>query len=125
MKKLITFFKRIGVFLTAMIWIATLILSFYLGVFFQWAATTDLVTNKDYSQIVVKENTVADYQVFVDIPEEYMALKEIKEPLRRTISLYMQVNDLKLAEGVHEFKINNGSLDEYINQEFKFVPIKE
>ena len=36
----------------------------------------------------------------------------------------MQANNLKLAEGIHKFTRINGSLDEYINEEFKFEEIK-
>ena len=63
-------------------------------------------------------------KIFVDIPEQYSTLEQIEKPIRKTISLYMQANDLKLSEGTHEFTRINGSLDEYINQEFQFEKIE-
>ena len=120
---MISFFKKLGVFLTIAIWIATLVISFYIGVLFQWASTTEIKTTKDYSQIFVEENDVADYKIFIDIPEKYGALEQIDEPIRKTISLYMQSNNLKLSAGEQKFTRFDGSLDEYINEEFKFEEI--
>ena len=91
---------------------------------YHWASTTEIKTTKDYSQIVVEENDVADYKIFIDVPEKYDALEQIEEPIRKTISLYMQANNLKLSVGEHEFTRINGSLDEYINEEFQFEEIK-
>ena len=122
--KVISLFKKLGVFLTIAIWIATLVISFYIGMLFQWASTTEIKTTKDYSQIFVEENDVADYKIFIDIPEKYGALEQIEEPIRKTISLYMQANNLKLSAGEHEFTRINGNLDEYINVEFQFEEIK-
>jgi len=121
--KVISFFKKLGVFLTIAIWIATLVISFFVGMLFQWASTTEIKTDKDYSQIVVEKNDIADYSIFIDIPEKYSALEQIEEPIRKTISLYMQANNLKLSTGTHEFTRINGSLDEYINEEFQFEEI--
>lgn len=36
----------------------------------------------------------------------------------------MQANDLKLTEGTHSFDRIDGSLDEYLNEQFEFEPIK-
>lgn len=36
----------------------------------------------------------------------------------------MQANDLKLSEGTHHFDRIDGTLDEYLNEQFKFEPIK-
>ena len=118
------FFKKLGVFLTIAIWIVTLAISFFIAMLFQWTSTTEIKTTKDYSQIVVEENDMADYKIFVDIPEKYGALEQIEEPIRKTISLYMQANNLKLSAGIHEFSRTNGKLDEYINEEFQFEKIK-
>ena len=54
--------KKLGVFLTIIIWIATLVISFYIGMLYEWASTTEIKTMKDYSQIVVEENDIADYK---------------------------------------------------------------
>ena len=116
-------YKKIGVFLTVALWLVTIVVSFFIGMGYQWASTTEIKTAKDYSQIVVDENDFADYKIFVDVPEKYSALKQIEEPIRNTISLYMQANNLKLSEGTHEFSRINGSLDEYINKEFQFEKI--
>ena len=121
--KIISFLKKLGVFLTVVLWIVTLVISFFIGILWQWASTTEIKTTKDYSQIVVKESDVADYSVFIDIPEQYKALEQIEEPIRKTISLYMQSNNLKLSEGTHKFTRINGNLDEYINEEFRFEEI--
>ena len=121
--KVISFFKKLGVFLTIVIWIATLVISFFVGILFQWASTTEIKTDKDYSQIVVEKNDIADYSVFIDVPEKYSALEQIEEPIRKTISLYMQANNLKLSAGTHNFTRFDGSLDEYINEEFQFEEI--
>ena len=121
--KVISLFKKLGVFLTIIIWIATLAISFYVGMLFEWASTTEIKTTKDYSQIVVEENDIADYSIFVDIPEKYGALEQIEEPIRKTISLYMQANNLKLSTGTHEFTRFDGKLEEYINEEFHFEEI--
>lgn len=116
-------FKKFGVISIVVLWIVTLIISFFVGMTYHWASTTEIKTTKDYSQIVVKENDIADYSIFIDIPEQYEALKQIEEPIRKTISLYMQSNNLKLSEGTHEFTRINGKLDEYINEEFRFEEI--
>ena len=121
--KFISFFKKLGVFLTIALWVVTLVISFFIGAISQWASTTEIKFTKDYSQIVVEENDVADYKIFIGIPEKYSALEQIEEPIRKTISLYMQTNNLKLSEGTHKFTRNNGTLDEYINQEFNFEKI--
>ncbi len=121
--KLISFFKKLGVFLTIFIWISTVVISFFIGMTYHWASTTEIKTDKDYSQITVDENEIVDYSVFIDIPEKYKALEQIEEPIRKTISLYMQSNNLKLSEGTHEFTRINGNLDEYINKEFRFEEI--
>ena len=121
--KIISFFKRFGVFLTVALWLGTIIISFYIGMVWQWASTTEIKTTKDYSKIVVEENDVVDYKIFIDIPEKYDALEQIDEPIRKTISLYMQANNLKLSEGTHEFTRIGGSLDEYLNEEFQFEKI--
>ena len=121
--KVISFFKKLGVFLTIVIWIATLVISFFVGILFQWASTTEIKTDKDYSQIVVEKNDIADYSVFIDVPEKYSALEQIEKPIRKTISLYMQTNNLKLSAGTHNFTRFDGSLDEYINEEFQFEEI--
>lgn len=117
-------FKKLGVFLTVAVWAASLIAAFFLGMGIEWLSVTDIKTTKDYSQIVIDENDVADHKVFTEVPEKYDALNQIDEKTRKTISLYMQANGLKLAEGVQKFSRNNGSLDEYINKEFRFVPIE-
>ena len=122
--KVISFFKKLGVFLTIVIWITTLVISFFVGMLFQWASTTEIKTDKDYSQIVVEKNDIADYSIFIDVPEKYSELVQIEEPIRKTISLYMQANNFKLSEGTHEFTRIDGSLDEYINQEFQFEKIE-
>ena len=116
-------FKKLGIFLTIAIWIATLVISFFVGMLFQWASTTEIKTAKDYSKIVVEENDIADYNIFIDIPEKYSALEQIEEPIRKTISLCMQANNLKLSAGTHNFTRFDGSLDEYINEEFQFEEI--
>ena len=116
--------KKLGVFLTIIIWIATLIISFFIGMTFQWVSTVEIKTSKDYSQIFVGENDIADYNIFIQIPEKYGALGQIEEPIRKTISLYMKANNLKLSTGTHEFTRINGSLDEYINEEFQLEKIK-
>ena len=121
--KIISFFKKLGVFLTVVLWIVTLLISFFIGMAWQWASTTEIKTTKDYSQIVVKESDVADYSVFIDIPEQYKSLEQIEESIRKTISLYMQSNNLKLSEGTHKFTRIGGSLDEYLNEEFQFEKI--
>ncbi|MBQ9940067.1 MAG: hypothetical protein IJO74_00800 [Clostridia bacterium] len=121
--KIFSFFKKLGVFLTVVLWIATLVISFFIGMAWQWASTTEIKTTKDYTQIVVEENDIADYKIFIDIPEKYIALNQIEEPTRKTISLYMQANNLKLSEGTHSFTRIGGSLDEYLNEEFQFEKI--
>ncbi len=116
-------FNKFGVISIIILWIVTLIISFFAGMTYHWASTTEIKTTKDYSQIVVKEDDIADYSVFIDIPEQYKALEQIEKPIRKTISLYMQSNNLKLSEGTHEFTRINGNLDEYINKEFRFEEI--
>ena len=124
MMKIMIFFRKLGLFLTVASWIGTLIISFFLGMAFNWATTTEVESTKDYNEIFIKKNECADYMVFIDIPKEYEVLEKIEEPIRKTISLYMQANNLKLSEGVHRFRIQNGSLDDYLNEDFKFEVIK-
>ena len=116
-------FKRFSVISIIVLWIVTLLISFFIGMAWQWASTTEIKTTKDYSQIVVTESDVADYSVFIDIPEQYKSLEQIEESIRKTISLYMQSNNLKLSEGTHKFTRIGGSLDEYLNEEFQFEKI--
>ena len=61
--------------------------------------------------------------MWLGVPEKYDALEQIDEPIRKTISLYMQANNLKLTGGTHEFTRINGNLDEYLNEEFQFEKI--
>ena len=116
--------KRISKVLVLIIWIMTIVLSFYIGMTYQWASTAKIDFAKDFNEIVVEEKDVADYSIFTEIPEKYGALKQIPEPIRKTISLYMQANDLKLSEGTHHFDRIDGTLDEYLNEQIKFEPIK-
>jgi len=106
------------------LWIVTVALSFYIGTVYHWVSTTELEMSKDYNEIIVKENETADYTVFIEIPENYGALKQIDEPIRKTISLYMQANNLKLSVGTHRFNRVDGTLEEYLNEEFKFETIE-
>ena len=46
---------------------------------YHWASTTELEMSKDYNEIIVEENEVADYAIFIEIPEKYGALKQIDE----------------------------------------------
>ncbi len=108
----------------AVVWLVSVVLSFYVGMAYHWASTTEIEMSKDYNEIVVEENEIADYTVFIDIPEKYGALKQIEEPVRKTISLYMQANNLKLSVGTHIFNRLDGTLEEYLNEEFKFEVIK-
>jgi len=116
--------KNIIRIIIAFVWLVTVILSFYVGMAYHWASTTEIEMSKDYNEIIVEENEIADYTVFIDIPEKYGALKQIKEPIRKTISLYMQANNLKLSVGTHRFNRVDGTLEEYLNEEFKFEAIK-
>ena len=106
------------------VWIVTVALSFYIGMLYHWALTTELEMSKDYNEIMVEEHEIADYTIFIEIPEKYGALKQIDEPTRKTISLYMQANNLKLSVGTHRFNRVDGTLEEYLNEEFKFETIK-
>ena len=108
----------------AVVWLVTVVLSFYVGMAYHWSSTTEIEMSKDYNEIVVEENEIADYTVFIDIPEKYGALKQIEEPIRKTISLYMQVNNLKLSVGTHRFNRIDGTLEEYLNEEFRFDTIR-
>lgn len=108
----------------AVFWIVTVVLSFYIGMVYHWVSTTELKVSKDYNEIIVGENEIADYTIFIDVPEKYRALKQIDEPIRKTISLYMQANNLKLSAGTHKFNRVDGTLEEYLNEEFKFEAIK-
>lgn len=116
--------KNIIRIIIAIVWLVTIILSFYIGMVYHWATTTELEMSKDYNEIIVEENEVADYTIFIEIPEKYGALKQIDEPTRKTISLYMQANNLKLSVGTHRFNRVDGTLEEYLNEEFKFETIK-
>lgn len=61
---------------------------------------------------------MADYTVFIEIPEKYGALKQMPEPI------YMQANGLKLSDGTQCYDRIDGTLDEYLNKHFKFEAIK-
>ncbi len=116
--------KRISKAIVLVAWILSIVLSFCVGMTYQWASTKEMEFSKDFNEIVVEENDMADYTVFTEIPEKYGALKQIPEPIRKTISLYMQANNLKLTNGVHSFNRSDGTLDEYLNEQFKFESIK-
>ena len=63
------------------------------------------------------------YEVISNKGEEE-AIEQIEEPIRKTISLYMKANNLKLSEGIHRFNRNDGTLEEYLEEEFRFETIK-
>lgn len=106
------------------VWCITLVFSFYVGMIYHWSSTMELEMSKDYNEIVVDENEIADHAVFIDVPERYEALSQIEEPIRKTISLYMKANNLKLSSGTHRFNRIDGTLEEYLNEEFRFEPIE-
>ena len=116
-------FKKLGVISIIILWFVTLIISFFIGMAYHWASTTEIKMNKDYGQIIVDENDFADYKTFTVVPEKYSSLEQIEYPIRKTISLYMQANNLRLSAGTHEFTRINGNLDDYINKEFQFEEI--
>lgn len=91
---------------------------------YQWASTTEVKIDKCYNEIVIEQNELADYTVFIEIPEKHKALEQIEEPIRKTISLYMEANNLKLSPGTHRFNRINGTLEEYLNEEFRFEQIE-
>ena len=124
MNKIKSIFKECGVFLIIIIWLVTIGLSFYIGMVYQWASTTEIETSKDFGEITVGENEIVDYTLFLEIPSKYSSLEKVDESFRKTISLYMQANNLKLKEGTHRFSIKNGELDDYLNEEFAFEPIE-
>lgn len=47
--------KRISKVIIPAIWIVTIILSFYAGMTYQWASTTEIDFAKDFNEIVVEE----------------------------------------------------------------------
>ena len=106
------------------IWIASIVIAFYVGMLFQWASTTVVHDTKCFNEIVVEDNEIADYTIFIEIPEKYGAVEQIPEDIRKTISLYMQANNLKLKEGTHSFDRLDGTLDDYINEQFIFESIE-
>ena len=116
--------KTVARIIVLILWILSIFLSFYVGRCYQWASTTELEMSKDYNEITVGENEIIDYSVFIDIPEKYKALEQIEEPIRKTISLYMKANNLKLSEGIHRFNRIDGTLEEYLEEEFRFETIK-
>ena len=116
--------KKVSKVIIGILWIMTTVISFCVGMTYHWASTTEVDFSKDFNELIVEEDDMADYTVFIEIPEKYSALKQIPEPIRKTISLYMQANDLKLSEGIHHFDRIDGTLDEYLNKQFKFETIK-
>ena len=89
--------KKVSKVIIGILWIVTIVLSFYVGMTYHWASTTEMDFSKDFNDIIVEENDVADYTVFIEIPEKYGALKQIPEPIRKTISLYtFSCNELTL-----------------------------
>ena len=89
--------KKVSKVIIGILWIVTIVLSFYVGMTYHWASTTELDFYKDFNDIIVEENDVADYTVFIEIPEKYGALKQIPEPIRKTISLYIKYSTLSLS----------------------------
>ena len=77
--------KKVSKVIIGILWIVTIVLSFYVGMTYHWASTTEMDFSKDFNDIVVEENDMADYTVFIEIPEKYGALKQIPEPIRKTI----------------------------------------
>lgn len=100
-----------------------LILSFYLGMTYNWLSTTEVHFEKEYTEIVVDEGEIVDNTIFLKPTDKYKALEEIDEPIRKTIALYMEANNLKLCSGKHRFNRVYGTLDEYLNA-FKFEKIE-
>ncbi len=116
--------KNIVRIVILILWILSIFFSFYVGRCYEWASTTVVHDTKCFNEILVEKNEIADYNVFTEIPEKYGALEQIPESIRKTISLYMQANNLKLKEGIHSFDRLYGTLDDYINEQFVFEPIK-
>ena len=50
--------KKLGAISIVVLWIFTLIISFFIGKTYHWASTTEIKTTKDYGQIVVDENDI-------------------------------------------------------------------
>lgn len=66
--KLISLSKKLGVFLSVLIWIITLVISFFCGMAYHWASTVEFITTKDNNQVVLEENDATDYKMLVEIP---------------------------------------------------------
>lgn len=96
--------------------IIIILISYYAGML----STMEITVAKDYAEIIVSENEIIDKEIFLEPKGKYEVLKQIDEPIRKTIALYMEANNLKLCSGKHRFNRVNGTLDEYLNDEFKF-----
>ena len=81
--------KKLGVISIIILWVVTIVISFFIGMIYHWASTIEIKMTKDYGQIIVDENDFADYKIFTVVPEKYSALEQIEYPIREAISLYM------------------------------------
>ncbi len=99
--------------------IIIILISYYAGML----STMEITVAKDYAEIIISENEIVGKEFFLEPKGKYEVLKQIEEPIRKTIALYMEANNLKLCSGKHRFNRVSGTLDEYLNKEFKFEKI--
>lgn len=79
-------------------------------------------TNKDYTCIMINNDELADYKVFVNCKDKYTDLKMIGVKNRTELANYMYENNLRLRTGKQEYIVVNPTYTELI-EDFKFEKI--
>lgn len=100
-----------------------LALLFYTIYLIHYANNTQVKMDKHYNKIFIENSEVVDYKIFRTPTDKYSVLKQIDSNVRLKISNYMEINNLKLAEGEHQFNRLNGTYEELILHDFKFTEI--
>ena len=93
----------------------------YILILVHWANSTKLkMIGKNYYDFIVKYGQIVNANDFVSPSGDNSALSQIDSDIRMKIAEYMLQNELILREGHHYFNRVNGTLEEYINNDFKF-----
>lgn len=77
---------------------------------------------KDYNSIIIEDDELADYRIFIYCDGKYNVFRQIGIEKRTEIANFMFFNNLRIKSGTYEFIRINPSLDELLNN-FEFEEI--
>ena len=82
------------------------------------------LTGSRLGKVVVDEDEIADYSVFLYCGDKYGVLKNISSHIRQDMADYMKTNNLKIEEGEYTFHIKEKDVEDLL-EHFELVPINE